>query len=135
MWDEVNRKVKGENMNLIRNVKFALLGTTIALGTMISSIPVFAEALTKVETKRVCMMNNSVFPNDQIPTIVDGKTYYGCCPMCAGKLKSDSALRKAVDPISGKEIDKAQAVIGANSKGKAFYFENEGNFKRYDSKK
>lgn len=118
-------------MSYFRKARALVLGTVIALG--ICSSLAFAEALTKVEAKRICMMNNAAFPNDQIPTVVEGKTYYGCCPMCAGKLKSDPALRKAVDPVSGKEVDKALAVVGVDSKGKAHYFENESNLKKFSS--
>ena len=120
-------------MTLIRNVRFALIAAFIALVIAIAPRFSFAEALTKVEAKRICMMNNAAFPNDQIPTTVDGKTYYGCCPMCAGKLKNDPALRKAVDPVSGKEVDKALAVVGVDSKGKAYYFENEKNLQKFSS--
>ena len=118
-------------MSLFRKARALVLGIVIALG--FCSSPVFAEALTKVAAKRVCMMNNAAFPNDQIPTIVEGKTYYGCCPMCAGKLKSDPALRRAVDPVSGKEVDKALAVVGVDTEGKAHYFENENNLKKFSS--
>jgi hypothetical protein len=36
-----------------------------------------AEPLTKVEAKRVCMVNDTAFPRDQIPVQVDGRTYFG----------------------------------------------------------
>lgn len=101
---------------------------------VVSSGVARAETLTKVETKRVCMINNAAFPNDQTPTVIDGKTYYGCCPMCAGRLKNDMSTRKAVDLVSKKEIDKALAVIGVDSRGKAYYFENEENLRAFNSK-
>jgi YHS domain-containing protein len=119
-------------MKLFFRVKNVIAAAAIALGVLSASAS--AESLTKVEAKRVCMMNNSVFPNDQIPTAVDGKTYYGCCPMCAGRLKAEDSLRHAVDPVSGKQVDKALAVIGADSKGKAFYFENEQNLRAFATK-
>lgn len=87
----------------------------------------WAEGLTKAETKYTCMVNNTVFSKDQIPTVVDGKTYYGCCEMCAGKLAKNAAIRKAFDPVSGKGVDKATAVIGRDKEGKAYYFESEKN--------
>jgi YHS domain-containing protein len=118
-------------MSLFRKARALVPGIVIAWG-LCSSL-VYAEALTRVEAIRICMMNNAAFPNDQIPTIVEGKTYYGCCPMCAEKLKSDPALRRAVDPVSGKEVDKALAIVGVDSKGKAYYFENENNLKKFSS--
>lgn len=91
--------------------------------------------LTKVDSpKRVCMVTNKAFPDDQIPVDVEGKTYYGCCEMCKGRLTSDAKLRTAVDPVSQKTVDKADAVIAADSRGKVFYFENEENLAAYNAK-
>lgn len=90
-----------------------------------------AEPLERVEAVKVCMVNNTVFPRDQIPVEVDGKTYFGCCEMCKGRLAKDAATRTAVDPVSGKEVDKATAVIGAGPDGKVQYFESEETFAKY----
>jgi YHS domain-containing protein len=91
--------------------------------------------LTKVESpKRVCMVTNKAFADDQIAVEVEGKTYYGCCEMCKGRLTSDAKLRSAVDPVSQKPVDKAEAVIAADSKGKVFYFENDENLAAYNAK-
>jgi YHS domain-containing protein len=91
----------------------------------------FAEPLEKVEPKRVCMVNNTVFPKDQIPVEVGGKTYYGCCEMCKGRLASNAELREALDPVSGKPVDKASATIGAKPDGGVLYFESEKTFQQY----
>ncbi|MCA1566008.1 MAG: hypothetical protein LC803_10305 [Acidobacteria bacterium] len=88
-------------------------------------------ALQVVETKYVCMINNQRFNKVQIPVEVEGRTYYGCCEMCKGRLSGDPKSRVATDPVSGKEVDKAKAVIGANADGEVFYFENAENLKRY----
>jgi len=94
-----------------------------------------AETLERVQAKRVCMVNNTLFPKDQIPVPVDGKTYFGCCEMCKGRLTQDASIREAVDPISGKPVDKAKAVIGAKPDGKVLYFENEKTFSAYQKRK
>lgn len=90
-----------------------------------------AESLERVDAVKVCMVNNTVFPRDQIPVEVDGKTYFGCCEMCKGRLAKDASVRTAVDPISGKSVDKASAIIGAGPDGKVQYFESEETFARY----
>jgi hypothetical protein len=48
----------------------------------IFSMSAYAETslLKKVESQYVCMINNKLFDKVQIPTSVNGKTYYGCCP-------------------------------------------------------
>ena len=95
----------------------------------------FAETLERVQPKRVCMVNNTLFPKDQIPVAVDGKTYFGCCEMCKGRLAQDAAIRGATDPVSGKPVDKAKAVIGAKPDGKVLYFESEKTFTAYRKRK
>ncbi len=115
-----------ENRLAVRSVLALLLLLTLSLG-----VAAAAPALQRVETKKVCMVNNQVFDKDQIPVSVDGKTYYGCCEMCKDRLSKDAAIRSAVDPVSGKTVDKATAVIGALPDGKVLYFESETTFGQY----
>ncbi|MCL4677148.1 MAG: hypothetical protein KJ017_00985 [Alphaproteobacteria bacterium] len=89
--------------------------------------------LKPVEAKMVCMMNNKVFDKEQMSIEIEGKTYYGCCPMCKEMLGKDPAKRVAIDPVSGKEVDKATAVIGADTHGMTYYFENEENLHKFAS--
>ena len=89
--------------------------------------------LTKVEPKTVCMVNEMAMGKDQIPVEVDGKTYYGCCEMCKNTLAKEAEKRVAKDPISGKQVDKATAVIAANADGRVFYFENEANLNKHNT--
>ena len=86
-----------------------------------------------VQAKNVCMINDRSMANEQIPVEVDGKTYYGCCPMCKERLAKDEASRYAIDPVSGKKVDKAKAVIGALPGAAVLYFENEANLQRYNA--
>ncbi len=90
-------------------------------------------ALQRVETKKVCMINNQVFEKDQIPIEVEGRTYYGCCAMCKERLAKDPASRQAVDPVTGKTVDKAKAVIAALPDGMVLYFESEETLKKYEA--
>ena len=91
-------------------------------------------ALKVVEAKKVCMVNNQLFEKDQIPIAVEGKTYYGCCEMCKERLAKDVAARTAVDPVTGKTVDKAKAVIAALPDGKVLYFESEKTLAEYQKK-
>jgi YHS domain-containing protein len=88
--------------------------------------------LTRVETKTVCMINEHAMGKDQIPIEIDGRTYYGCCEMCKKALATDAAKRVAVDPVSGKQVDKATAVIASQEDGRVFYFENEASLAKYN---
>jgi YHS domain-containing protein len=89
--------------------------------------------LTKVESKKVCMVNDKLFPTDQIPVKVGDKTYFGCCSMCKKTLAESKEARTAIDPVSKKSVDKATAVIGATATGTVQYFENEKNLTAYNA--
>jgi YHS domain-containing protein len=88
-------------------------------------------ALTRVEPSLVCMVNNQFMGRPQIPVTVDGKTYFGCCEMCKGRLNSDPVSRTAKDPVTGADVDKALAVIAKNDVGAVLYFEDEASLAKY----
>ncbi len=88
-------------------------------------------SVRQMEASKVCMVNDTAFDREQIAVEVAGKTYYGCCDMCEDRLNKDASIRKAIDLISGVEIDKASAVIGADKSGKVYYFENEKNLHKH----
>ena len=94
---------------------------------------VASPGLTQVESKYVCMVTNELNAKEQIPVVVDGKTYYGCCHMCEAKLKEDPASRMATDPVSGLQVDKSTAVIGAAPDGKVYYFQSAEDLKAFNS--
>jgi len=81
----------------------------------------------------VCMVNNQFMGRPQIPIAVNGKTYYGCCEMCKGRLANDPTSRTAVDPVSQRQVDKATAVIGKTPDGTTHYFENDQTFAAYSA--
>lgn len=89
------------------------------------------QQLRRVETSHVCMVNNEDMGKPQIPVKVGDQTYYGCCKMCVGTLNNDRKARFAIDPVSGNEVDKAKAVIGAKPNGEVVYFENEKDFQAF----
>lgn len=101
---------------------------------LIAATPASAQgvALEKVQPKMVCMVNDTLFPREQIPVEVDGKTYFGCCEMCKGRLAKDASIRSAKDPVSGASVDKALAVIGAAPDGSVQYFSSDETFSRYN---
>ena len=91
-----------------------------------------ASSLTLVTDRSlVCMVNNQFMGRPQIPIEVDGRTYYGCCEMCKGRLGSDPSSRVSTDPVSGNTVDKATAVIGRAGDGRTLYFENDQTFAAY----
>ena len=94
--------------------------------------PTAVPSLTEVtDASQVCMVNNQYMGRPQIPTTVEGKTYYGCCPMCKGRLEKEAAARTAKDPVSGRDVDKAVAVIGKQENGDVLYFESRQTLAAY----
>ena len=91
-----------------------------------------SSSLTEVDSKYVCMVTNQLFVKEQIPVEVEGKTYYGCCEMCEAKIKNNPQSREATDPVSGKKVDKAEAIIGATADGSIYYFESEENLEIFN---
>ena len=121
---------------------FALLLLVVTTGAVLAqkesspateSTHASADKVVAVASKNVCMINDRSMANEQIPVEVDGKTYYGCCPMCKERLAKDEASRYAIDPVSGKKVDKAKAVIGALPGAAVLYFENEANLQKYNA--
>lgn len=112
-------------------VLLALSAAAVVVAAIVLSPPASGSPLTRAEPSRVCMMTNKAFPTEQTPVPIRGKTYFGCCPMCAGRLARDAKLRAAVDPVSGRRVDKADAVIGVSKEGVVYYFENERNLRTF----
>lgn len=96
-----------------------------------SELAIAKEEIKIVPNDKVCMVTNMVFPKPQIPVTVAKKTYYGCCNNCKKTLAEDAKTRTAVDPVSGKSVDKASAIIAAREDGSVIYFENKKNFEAY----
>jgi len=108
---------------------FSMPAVALAAGSSLQSQA--QEQWQKVDNKKVCMVTDMVFPKDQIPVQVGSKTYYGCCENCKATLGKDEGARFAVDPVSGKKVDKATAVIGAGPDGSVAYFENDANLEKF----
>jgi YHS domain-containing protein len=90
-----------------------------------------AESFQAVKHSDVCMVQNRHGIMKMIPVEVDGKTYYGCCAGCVGKLKFNPAVRYANDPVTGKQVDKASAFIIGNRDGTVIYFESKETAERF----
>ncbi len=84
-----------------------------------------AETLKLVDNPNVCMVTDMHFGKKQIPVAHAGKTYYGCCENCKKTLTEDPKARVARDPVSGKPVDKALAIIGSRADNSVVYFESK----------
>lgn len=85
-----------------------------------------------VPVNQVCMVNNAYMAKEQIEVPHEGKMYYGCCNMCVKRIPEDIAVRVALDPQTGNEVNKSEATIAIlGENGKVGYFENEQSLKDY----
>ncbi|MFW0739255.1 hypothetical protein [Flavobacterium sp. T12S277] len=85
-----------------------------------------------VPSDEVCMVNDIHMGKKQMEVPFDGKIYYGCCNMCVERIPSDESVRKAVDPHTGAEVDKATAyIVSLNKQGNVAYFESEENYQSF----
>jgi YHS domain-containing protein len=95
-----------------------------------TSTPAAPAALTRIgDTGGVCMLSNRFLgEHADVPIQVEGKTYRGCCASCAARLGSQAEARTANDPVTGKPVDKATAVLARDATNRVYYFESEATF-------
>lgn len=88
-------------------------------------------AVSVPERTRVCMVQDTVMTVPAVPLERDGKTYYGCCPMCKGKIAAEpKRYTLARDPLTGATVDKATAEL-LSVDGRVLYFESDASRKRF----
>jgi YHS domain-containing protein len=98
---------------------------------LFAATPVLAADGNVEDRKYVCMMQDALQVKPGTPIEHEGKTYYGCCQMCADKLRqSPERYTKATDPVTNARVDKASAFI-YGLEGNAFYFESKESRERF----
>lgn len=99
----------------------------ICLVAVGSSGNAFAQDGNVENRENVCVMQDSVLASPGIPVVHEGRTYYGCCPMCNQSIKAEpEKYTISRDPVTGKNVDKAFALMYSH-KGRVYYFESESS--------
>jgi YHS domain-containing protein len=84
--------------------------------------------LRPVAKDEVCMVQKYFMASGKLtPVPLDGKTYWVCCQGCKNTITQDPQERWAVDPVSGRKVNKADAVLGRAPNDSVLFFENEKN--------
>ncbi|MET0384868.1 MAG: hypothetical protein ABW321_02860 [Polyangiales bacterium] len=100
--------------------------------------PLGGSALTRIteaEHAGLCMLSNRYLGEHRdVPIEVEGKTYHGCCANCAARLGARPEARTAQDPITGKPVDKASAVLARDKENRVYYFESEATLAQYSAR-
>ena len=118
---------------IIALVAVACFTSFIGVLTPNTSAQSFQSSPSTIKSNLVCMVNDKFMGRQQIPVEVGGKTYYGCCQGCVKTLQYERGARIAIDPLSGKEVDKTEAFIALkpDRSGKVNYFESEDNYQKF----
>lgn len=103
-------------------------------GMHMTQAPPATGPVTPINRRMICMVENKAFKQPQKPVKVNGRTYYGCCSMCQHTLQTDASSRYAVDPVSGKKVDKSKAIVGKDAKGSVVYFQNQADYDAYNAR-
>ena len=91
-----------------------------------------AEPIERVDAKHVCMVNNTVFDKDQIAVNVDGKTYFGCCDVQAGRLRPTRPRVPRRDPVTASRRQGRRHRRDAGRQ--VLRFENDKTFSQYKNR-
>ena len=120
-------------------MKIKLQSTLIKKAGLLLLLPLIAWAvigatgsktgLKLIDPSHTCMGSNQAQERPQAFAKVEGKRYYGCSDMCIVNLKKNAGFRYGVDPVSGKRVDKATAIVAAMPNGQLLYFESEKTFR------
>jgi YHS domain-containing protein len=83
------------------------------------------------DRSRICMLQDTVQGRSGLPCVYNGKKYYLCCAGCSAVFRSDAAIHsRAIDPVDGKSVDKADASAYAY-RGHAYFFSSAGNMDKF----
>jgi YHS domain-containing protein len=106
----------------------------IALIVAIAKSQVNAQAASGArvtDRKLVCMLQDSLQTREGLEHIYNGKKYYLCCGGClAGFEQNPARYSQAVDPVNGKQVDKADAPI-YGYKGRAYFFSSQNTLQTF----
>ncbi len=115
----------------LRSLLGLLVLLVAAAGTL--SRAAAAPAVSIPPRDRVCMVQDTVMAVPAVPVELGGKTYFGCCEMCKGRIAGDpERYTLGTDPVTGKTVDKATAAL-LSVDGRVFYFESAGTRDRFAS--
>lgn len=88
----------------------------------------------EIQHSRVCMVNGDIKLHSVRSVTVNGKTYWGCCQHCISLLRYNTAqVRFTTDPVTGKKINKADAVIfpDPHNSRRAMFFQSDSTYEQY----
>jgi len=89
--------------------------------------------LRRVKGSSVNMVTNRLFSGAQKVVSCEGKEYYVPNDDYGFNLMLNRSLRYAADPVTGRKIDKSDALAYADSKERVLYFESEQSYKNFIS--
>jgi YHS domain-containing protein len=85
------------------------------------------------DRSRICMLQDTIQPRPGLTYVYQGKKYYLCCGGCLAAFQRDAPIHsRAIDPVDGKFVDKADAPAYAHQ-GRAYFFSSAANMTKFAS--
>jgi len=84
--------------------------------------------LRRVKISSVNMVTNRFCSDEQKVVKIDGRDFYVPSDGYAFTLSQNPSLRYAVDPFTGKKIEKSGALAYVDSKDRVLYFESQESY-------
>ena len=77
------------------------------------------------------MLQDTVQGRSGLPYVYKGKRYYLCCGGCLAAFQQNAAIySRAIDPVNGRSVDKADAPAYAYQRH-AYYFASASNLAEF----
>jgi YHS domain-containing protein len=127
-------KRKRRKSDLYLVIALATLGLAgLAAAALLANQPAPADASQGPinDRSRVCMLQDTLQGRSGLPYVYRGKTYYLCCGGCLAAFQQNAAIySRAIDPVDGRSVDKADAPAYAYH-GHAYYFASASNLAEF----
>ncbi len=107
-------ELESAKQNYLASVRAEAIRTNNEIPTKINA-GTSADWLTRVDAGNVNMVTNTVEKAAQKTVTINGRTYTVASDAYAKNLKLNPSLRLATDPVTGKRIDKSEAVTFADA--------------------
>jgi YHS domain-containing protein len=86
------------------------------------------------DAAQVCMVKRGVQASTPHTEQYGGKTYHFCCSGCLTRFRANPEIERfATDPVNGKKIDKADALI-YSYQGRAYFLSSPRSLKKFAKK-
>lgn len=121
--------VRDIRQNYLASLRKEALRTKNAPSKNVSASP--GLWLTRVNSEEVNMATNRYEKKAQEMVELNGKVYYATGEGCAVNMRLNPSIRFAKDPMTGKTVDKSEAITYADASARVFYFATDTAYRSF----